>query len=198
MNNINSLILKVLQKNNNVITISQVLKLGFSRMVIAKYVRLGLLVRVRQGVYMLEGSIHDDMYTLILRSKNIVFSHESALFLNGISERTPFVHTITIPSNKSISKAIQNVCKCFYIKPSLYKVGLIEKKTTFGNKVKCYDLERTICDFLRTRNRIDEETVISAIKNYISYKKKDLNKLHSYAKLFKVDGEIKKYLEVLL
>ena len=80
MNNINSLILKVLQKNNNVITISQVLKLGFSRMVIAKYVRLGLLVRVRQGVYMLEDSIHDDMYTLVVRAKNIVFSHESALF----------------------------------------------------------------------------------------------------------------------
>ena len=32
---------------------------------------------------------YDDMYTLILRSKNIVFSHESALFLNGLSGVLP-------------------------------------------------------------------------------------------------------------
>lgn len=35
-----------------------------------------------------------------------------------------------------------------------------------GNIVHCYDTERTICDILRSRNRIDEETVISAVKNY--------------------------------
>ena len=57
------------------------------------------------------------------------------------------------------------------------KIGLMEKTTTFGNLVRCYDIERTICDFLRTRNRCDEETVISAIKNYAAYDKKDLNRL---------------------
>jgi hypothetical protein len=51
---------------------------------------------------------------------------------------------------------------------------------------------------MRTRNRCDEETVISAIKNYAASDKKDLNRLSSYAELFKIDRELRKYIEVLL
>lgn len=42
-------------------------------------------------------------------------------------------------------------------------MGLVEKKTIFGNTVRCYDPERTICDILCSRSRMDEETVIAAI-----------------------------------
>ena len=83
-------------------------------------------------------------------------------------------------------------------KPAWHKVGIMEKPTTFGHLVRCYDVERTICDFLRTRKRCDEETVISAIKNYAASDKKDLNRLSAYAEMFKVDGELRKYMEVLL
>lgn len=185
-------------KNNNVITTSEVILLGYSKQLLTKYVKEGLLVRCRHGVYTLPNVVHDDMYTLMMRSDKIIFSHDTALFLNGLSERTPFTHTITIPSNKALPNSLKNECKCFYIKPELYDIGIIEKTTTFGNKVRCYNMERTICDFLRCRNRCDEETVISAIKNYALYDKKDLNILSKYAKKFKVSKELKKYLEVLL
>jgi hypothetical protein len=51
---------------------------------------------------------------------------------------------------------------------------------------------------LRSRNRLDEETAVSAIKNYAAFDKKDLNLLSVYAQQFKVSRELKKYLEVLL
>ena len=75
---------------------------------------------------------------------------------------------------------------------------MIEKKNTMGNIVRCYDTERTICDILRSRNRIDEETVISAVKNYAASPDKDLNRLAVYASMFGVDKELKRYMEVLL
>ena len=75
---------------------------------------------------------------------------------------------------------------------------MIEKKTTFGNIVRCYDVERTVCDFLRTRERCDEETVIAAVKNYARFKDKNLARLAMYAEQFKVAGELKRYMEVLL
>ncbi|MBC3898862.1 hypothetical protein GH811_04435 [Acetobacterium malicum] len=75
---------------------------------------------------------------------------------------------------------------------------MIEKKTTFGNRVRCYNLERTICDFLRSRNRCDEEMVISAVKNYAVYKEKNLNLLADYAKHLRVEKVLRRYMEVLL
>lgn len=71
------------------------------------------------------------------------------LLLNGLSERTPFMHTVTLPSNSSLLSSLKDECICFYVKPELHDIGVIEKRTTFGNTVRCYNLERTICDFLR-------------------------------------------------
>ena len=62
----------------------------------------------------------------------------------------------------------------------------------------CYNVERTICDLLRSRGRLDEETVISAIKNYAASSDKDLNLLAVYASRFRVDKVLKRYMEVLL
>ncbi|HRR35701.1 MAG TPA: abortive phage infection protein, partial [Clostridia bacterium] len=76
--------------------------------------------------------------------------------------------------------------------------GLYEKVNTFGNIVRCYDPERTICDILRSRSRLDEETVLSAIKNYASFGGKDLNKLGNFAEAFRVSKSLRIYLDVLL
>lgn len=195
---INPLIMKELQRNNNTITTSQIVELGFSRALLSKYVKEGLLERSRQGVYILPDSVHDDMYTLMLRTKKIIFSHDTALFLNGLSERTPFEHSVTVPSNAVLSDVLREDCSCYYIKPELFELGMVWKKTTFGNEVRCYDAERTICDLLRSRNRMDEETVISAIKNYAVFNDKDLNRLAAYAEKFRVSKVLKQYMEVLL
>lgn len=195
---INSIILEEIKKNNNMITTAQAVELGFSRYLLSKYEKEGLLERERQGVYILPDSVHDDMYTLMLRSRKIIFSHDTALFLNGLSERTPFVHSVTIPNNTRVSKVIREECTCYYIKPELHQIGAITRKTTLGNVVRCYNAERTICDLLRSRNRLDEETVISAIKNYAASSDKDLNLLAVYASQFGVDRELKRYMEVLL
>lgn len=195
---INSVILETLKQNNNVITTEQVIRLGFSKALLSKYAKAGLLERERQGVYILPDSVHDDMYTLMLRTDKIIFSHDTALFLNGLSERTPFEHSVTIPSDSVLSNTLKEDCNCYYIKPELHELGVVEKKTTFGNVVRCYDAERTICDLLRSRNRMDDETVISAMKNYAAYEEKDLNRLAAYAEKFRVSKILKQYMEVLL
>ena len=195
---INQVIMEEMKQNNNMITTAQVVELGFSRALLSKYVKAGLLERSRQGIYILPDSVHDDMYTLMLRSNKVVFSHDTALFLNGLSERTPFEHSVTIPSNVVLSETMMDECNCYYIKPELFELGIVMRKTTLGNEVRCYDAERTICDVLRSRNRMDDETVISAIKNYAAYKDKDLNRLAAYAEKFRVNRMLKQYMEVLL
>ncbi len=195
---INAEILQEIKKNNNIITTSQVLNLGFSKALLTKYVKAGLLERSSHGVYNLPDTVYDDMYALLMHSSKIIFSHDTALFLNGLSDRTPFQHSVTIPSDSALPATIKDQCNCFYIKPELHGLGMIEKKTTFGNRVRCYNLERTICDFLRSRNRCDEEMVISAVKNYAGYKEKNLNLLADYARYLRVEKVLRRYMEVLL
>lgn len=154
--------------------------------------------RRAHGIYILPNSIVDDMFLLSLRSKKIIFSHETALFLNSLSDRTPFKHSLTIPSNAKLSKQLQNECKCFYIKPDLFEMRKIEMENTFGNIVNSYNAERTICDLVRSRNKIDEELFVSALKNYSASRSKNLHLLTEYSNKLGVKNILHRYLEVLL
>lgn len=195
---INPIIYKEMKLNNNIITTKRAIELGFSKALLPKYEKEGLIERVRQGIYILPESVHDDMYTLMLRSENIIFSHESALFLLELTERTPFENSVTIPSDTSLPESVSGECKCYYIQPKLHRLGMIYAKTTFGNQVRCYNAERSICDLLRSRNRMDEETVLGSLKKYAAWKDKNINRLSEYAVTFHIEKKLKSYLEVLL
>ena len=154
--------------------------------------------RIVKGQYILPDDMEDELLSISKRSTQIIFSHETALFLHGISDRTPFEHTITAPSGCIPSAAIKAECKVYYIKPELFDLGKTELKTPAGNLVPCYDLERTVCDVIRSRNKLGTETFLAALKLYAANPKKDLNKLNSYAKKMRVANILRQYLEVLL
>ena len=189
---------EVIQGYGGMISTKQVQDLGISRQTLTNYVRSGKIERVGSGIYMLPDMIEDDMYALSLHSKWIIFSHDTALFLNHLAERTPFSHSITIPSNASVPKSMKRQCSCHYVKPELHLLGATVRKTTFGHEVPCYNLERTICDLIRSRSRFSVEMITDAVKAYAASSEKDLNRLSEYAEQFHVTKALKPYLEVLL
>ncbi len=104
-----------MKKNNNIITTARALEIGVSKSLLTKYIKLGLIEWVRHGVYILPDSIYDDMYTLMLRSEYIVFSHESVLFLLGLSDRTPFEHSVpSLPISHCQERSKMNVSVTIY------------------------------------------------------------------------------------
>ena len=80
----------------------------------------------------------------------------------------------------------------------LYEVGVTTGQTPFGHTVPIYDMERTICDLLRSRNNMETQTFQGALKMYARRKDKDLRTLMRYAGMFRVEKILRQYLEVLL
>ena len=171
---------------------------GISKAMLSKLCRENKIHRVVQGQYILPDDLQDELLSISKRSVQVIFSHETALFLHGISDRTPFEHTITVPSDYTASAALRNECKLYYIKPELFDLGRTTLATPAGNEVPVYDLERTVCDMIRSRNKVGTETFLAALKLYAANPKKDLNRLHSYAKKLRVANVLRQYLEVLL
>lgn len=171
---------------------------GISKAMLYKLCKEEKIYRIVKGQYILPDDMQDELLSISKRSRNIIFSHETALFLHGISDRTPFEHTVTAPSDCIPSAAIKSECKVYYIKPELFELGKTNLKTPAGNEVPAYDLERTICDVIRGRNKLGTETFLAALKLYAASPKKDLNKLHAYATKMRVANILRQYLEVLL
>lgn len=171
---------------------------GISRTMLSKLCKRDVLSRIAPGQYVFSNDLGDEMLSLSKRSKFIVFSHESALFLNGISERTPFEHSVTIPSSKKLGLSMSSQCKIYYVRDELMDLGKTMLPTPHGNLVPAYDLERTVCDIIRSRNKMATETFISALKLYAASPKKNLIKLYTYTEAFKMTSAVRTFLEVLL
>lgn len=171
---------------------------GISKAMLYKLCKEEKIHRIVKGQYIFPDDMQDELLSISKRSDRIIFSHETALFLHGISDRTPFEHTVTAPSGCIPSTAIKAECKVYYIKSELFELGKTILKTPAGNEVPAYDLERTICDCIRSRNKMGTETFLAALKMYAASPKKDLNRLNTYAKQMRVANVLRQYLEVLL
>ena len=78
---------------------------GVSRAMLAKHVRMGRLERIAHGLYILPEVFPDELFFLQQRVAGVIYSHETALFLLDMAERTPFVYSVTIASGKKLSPA---------------------------------------------------------------------------------------------
>jgi predicted transcriptional regulator of viral defense system len=160
--------------------------LGISRGVLSKWAKAGKVRRVARGVYQPRDAVPDDLEVLFKLAPNAVLSHESALYLLGLSERCPARHSVTLPTGTNPPRAFAGMVKAYYVKPGWLGAGLTRARTPTGIEVPCYDAERTLCDVLRSRGRIDEETLNDALRRYAAWAGKDLNRLAEWARLLRV------------
>lgn len=191
-------ILKEMQKNNGMITTNEVEQMGIARKTLTRLLEKGLIERESQGLYVLPNSWGDEYYNLIFSSKNVVFSHATALFLHGLSERVPLIYEITVIKGYNASLKSRENVELYFVNKDIFELGKIEIESPQGKIVPIYDIERTLCDMLKSKQNQDIEIIKYAFKTYVKSSKKDIYKLIEYAKKLKVDEEINTYLEVLL
>ena len=191
------LIDKLLNENSGIIRTADVVHAGISRTTLGTLVKNGNLERIAHGQYIRPDYMTDELYLLQQRSDKIIFSHETALFLHDMAERTPLQHSLTIPNNSKLSPVLSEGCKIYYIKPELYGLGRCTAKSKMGHEVLAYDAERTICDMLRSRSRIDSQIFAEAMKAYAARKGQNWNNLRDYADAFRITKLLRQYLEVL-
>ena len=108
------------------------------------------------------------------------------------------MYDITLPYGYgNCYKDMSNV-SLHYVKKELIDLGMIEIESPFGMKIKTYDIERTICDIIKNKNKMDIEVFTKALKEYSRLKNKDLLKLMKCAKKLNVEKKVREYMEVLL
>ena len=154
------------QKNNGYITNKMLQDNNIPTIYLTRLFKQGKIEKVEHGIYMLKDYFEDDFYTLSLKYSRLVFSKKTALYLNGLTNQQLEYFEADFPSGYNISN-VKNV-KSYVVSNKKYNLGISEVITPLGNKVKCYNKERCICDlFIHEKNDIEE------IK-YIIYKYKEL------------------------
>jgi len=191
-------IIKMAEGNNGIVTTAMVVAAGFSRGNIKYLEDKGMIEKSARGVYILPEVWDDEMFNLQNRFKRGIYSHETALFLWDLTDRTPNAYSMTFPMNYNLTKPKEENVRCSQCKDAFYDLGIVETNTPGGNEVKVYSIERTLCDILRPQGDVDIQVITEAFKRYAKRKDKNIPVLSEYAKQLKVEKRLRAYLEVLL
>lgn len=191
-------IIKMAKENNGTVTTAMVVAAGFSRGNIKYLVDKGMLEKSARGVYILPEVWADEIFNLQNRFKRGIYSHETALFLWDLTDRTPNKYYMTFPANYNLTKPKEENIRCVQCKNALYDLGISEVITPGGNTVRAYSAERTLCDILRPHSCVDIQIVTEAFKHYTTRSNKNIPVLSEYATVLKVKAKLRSYLEVLL
>lgn len=188
-------IMEIANHNHGVLLTKQVTDANLPRASLIKMVEEGLLIPIQRGIYVTETGYVDDFYLLQARYPKGIYSHETALYLRGFSDRIPMIPTMTFPYGTSTSR-IKGELKPVIIS-SNHELGRIKIERN-GMNLTVYDIERTLVDMLKPRYDTDFKQFIPALKQYAGYAEKNINQLFHYASIFGLEVEMQKYIGGLL
>ena len=179
------------------ISVTQITAQGMHRQGLSELVKEEKIYRVGRGLYMSNEVWEDDFFLLQQKYKRGIFSHDTALYLLGYSDRTPTKYTMTFPQGYNAPSLKEENVRIKRVIPENYNQGIIEINSPYGNPIRVYSLERTLCDIVHG-NKEDIQIINGAMKQYADSSKKNIYQLMKYAKMLRVQSKISHYMEVLL
>ena len=191
-------VLTIAKENNGTVTSAMIQSAGIARQYLKLLVDDGSLEKVSRGVYVLPEVWDDEFFNLQSQFKKGIFSNETALFLHDLTDRTPLAYAMTFPANYNLGNAKNKGILASRSKELFYNMGVETVVSPSGNEVLSYNMEKTLCDILRPRSRVETGVIAEAFKRYATKPNKYIPKLSEYAKILRVEEKVRTYLEVLI
>jgi len=188
---------KIFKTNGGYITRKEVDSNKISSWFLSYFVKKMNLKKIAPGFYADDNYVIDNYFIIQKRYPKYIYSGLSALYLLGLTDKIPNIMEVSAPQNYHPSR---NKMNSFAIRKisneKIYVLGIKEEKTMFGNVVKTYDAERTICDLVKNREKYDGETFIKALKLY-TRKINNQTKLFKYSKELGIEKKVYDVMEVI-
>lgn len=185
-----------LKESGGIITSAYCRENNIPTVYLSRLAKEGKLFRVQKGIYIIEDGNFDEYYFFQYQYRKAIFSYETALFLLGVTDKIPWRIDVTVYNGYKFNEK-QDTLNINYVKKSIYNLGIIQKKTMFGNIVNVYSYERILCDFISNKEKMDTEVYVKLIRSYSKYKDKDIHSLYEIARKMGIEDKVREVMEVV-
>ena len=154
----------------------------------------GTLMRLRNGVYVEMSALANNMIDVERIVPHGVLCLYSAFAHYG---QVPSATCIAIEAKRKVRLPDYPPIDLYYWKKENLEFGII-KKSISGYDVLITDMERTVCDAVKYRNKIGLDVCGEVIDNYLKKENRNISLLHEYAQKLRVKNIMTTYLETRL
>jgi predicted transcriptional regulator of viral defense system len=187
-------------RNKGYATTKEISSKGINRYYISILEKCGVVSRIKTGLYKWDEYDFQYNFELVDVFKIVpkgVLCLTSALAYYDLTTFNPWQYEIAIERSSKIVIPEYPPIKLLYFSQKQLETGISNIEVD-GHKIRIYDVEKTICDCIRYRNKIGIDIVKEGINEYIKRKDKNFNKLMKYGEVCRVQKILKEYLEVLV
>ena len=144
----------------------------------------GAVLKLKRGLYCLQQFSVTGQDTEVARIvPSGVFCLYSAWQHYGLINNKPIKYHVAVDDADNIVLPDYPPIKLYPWSEKYYRLGVVE--TAEG--IKVYDLEKSVCDAMRFRNKVGPDLAIAVIENYLRRKDRNFDKLAKYARLMRME-----------
>lgn len=187
----------VFDENNGVLTSKDLRSLGYNYYSINKLLDEQVIERISRGKYVLHESDGDEYFLIQQIIPTGILCLLSAAAVYEYTTFIPHEYHLAVKGNYYPSVPDYPPVRLYYWRKSQYSLGAVTRLVN-GSTIRMYDKEKTVCDFLKFRNKLDFAVVKEVVKSYIKDDERDLIKLKAYSKELRVETVLQNYFEILL
>jgi len=152
------------------------------------------VVKLKNGLFRYEAIRNDNEPEDILKIyPDAVLCLFSAWHYHQLSTTVPYLHHLAFEHKSNPSKSTYLPVKFYYWSKEQYESGVIN----YG-KIRVYDIEKSVCDAVKFRNKVGEEITLEVIKTYMQSNKRNIDKLMAYSKKMRIEKIITPMLKALV
>ena len=192
----NITIIDELQKSGGFIKASEVKTRGEYEQ-LRRATEEGTLLRLRNGVYVETSALANNMVDVERIVPGGVLCLYSAFAHYGLSTQVPSSFCIAIEAKRKLRLPDYPIIDLYYRKKENLGFGITQKVLS-GYVVRITDLERTVCDAVKYRNKIGLDVCGEVIDNYLKMDNRNISLLNEYAIRLRLRTILTKYLETRL
>lgn len=183
-----------------ILTMSEAMKVGIHRRELYALRDRGDLEVISRGLYRLVDTPDLSLPDFVPVAKKIphgVICLISALAFHEITTQIPHFVYVALPSQAHKPAIAYPPMRYFWYSQKLLKTG-VQEHSIDGCTIMIFDIEKTLVDCVKFRNKIGMDVVLEALKMYWQSRKTNLDKLFEYAKLFRVEKILKPIMETIV
>ena len=159
--------------------------------------RQGDLVQVRRGVYATSEQLSGNMIDVDTIIPGGILCLWSAWSLHGLTTSMPQAFHVAVNRNKKVTVPSFPQMEVHYCTDKVLHICVSQEEID-GLKVLVYDVERSVCDAVKFRNKVGMDVCSEIVNNYLERSDRNISRLMDYARTLRVSAILEKYLEIKL
>lgn len=190
---------RIFQRNGGILKTGEALDQGIHRRTLYAMRDTGMLERLDRGLYRLADMpplSNPDLITVARKIPRGVICLISALHFHDITTLIPHSVSIAVKRGTEPPRLDFPPIQVHWFSGEAFTAG-VEEHQIEKTSVRVYNVEKTLADCFKYRNKIGTDTALEALTLYRERRKHNPKKLLQYAKICRVDKVIRPYLEAL-